>query len=143
MKKAINMSADLNLSQLLSSRICHDLVGAAGAINAGIELICEDPGEIDAPLGLMAASAAQVTRRLSFFRIAFGFGVSLRFSIRFRFVCRFVLCFVFCFAVHFAFRFVVRFAARFAFRFAILVVCLFALRNPLPPQPQKPTITLA
>jgi len=72
MEKAINMSADLNLSQLLSSRICHDLVGVAGAINAGIELICEDPSEIDAPLGLMAASAEQVTRRLSFFRIAFG-----------------------------------------------------------------------
>ena len=66
------MSADLNLSQLLSSRICHDLVGAAGAINAGIELIGEDPSEIEAPLGLMAASAMQVTCRLSFFRIAFG-----------------------------------------------------------------------
>ena len=66
------MSADLNLSQLLSSRICHDLIGVAGAINAGIELIGEDPSEIEAPLGLMAASALQVTRRLSFFRIAFG-----------------------------------------------------------------------
>lgn len=66
------MSIDLHLSQLLSSRICHDLVGAAGAINAGIELIGEDPSNIDAPLGLMAMSAEQVTRRLSFFRIAFG-----------------------------------------------------------------------
>jgi histidine phosphotransferase ChpT len=66
------MSADLNLSQLLSSRICHDLIGAAGAINAGIELIGEDPRKIEAPLGLMATSALQVTRRLSFFRIAFG-----------------------------------------------------------------------
>ena len=72
MKKVINISEDLKLSQLLSSRICHDLVGAAGAINAGIELISEDFSEIEAPLGLMAASAAQVTRRLSFFRIAFG-----------------------------------------------------------------------
>lgn len=66
------MSNDLHLSQLLSSRICHDLVGAAGAINAGIELIGEDPSDIDAPLDLMAISAGQVTRRLSFFRIAFG-----------------------------------------------------------------------
>jgi histidine phosphotransferase ChpT len=71
-KKARNMSENLHLSQLLSSRICHDLVGVAGAINAGIELIGEDPTDIKAPLDLMAASAVQVTRRLSFFRIAFG-----------------------------------------------------------------------
>ncbi len=66
------MSEDLHLSQLLSSRICHDLVGAAGAINAGIELINEDPVDIESPLSLMATSAMQITRRLSFFRIAFG-----------------------------------------------------------------------
>jgi len=66
------MSTDIYLSQLLSSRICHDLVGAAGAISAGIELISEDTRDIEAPLGLLAASAVQVTRRLSFFRIAFG-----------------------------------------------------------------------
>ena len=71
-KKAKNMIADLHLSQLLSSRICHDLAGAAGAINAGVELIGEDPRDIKAPLGLMAVSALQITRRLSFFRIAFG-----------------------------------------------------------------------
>ena len=66
------MSTDLHLSRLISSRICHDLVGAAGAINAGIELINEDPRHFEPPLGLMATSALQLTRRLSFFRIAFG-----------------------------------------------------------------------
>ena len=66
------MTSDLRLSQLLSSRICHDLVGAAGAINAGIELINEDQSDIAAPLGLMETSAEQMTLRLSFFRVAFG-----------------------------------------------------------------------
>ncbi len=66
------MTTDISLSQLLCSRLCHDLVGAAGAINAGIELLNEDPSDIAAPLGLMETSAAQVTRRLSFFRVAFG-----------------------------------------------------------------------
>lgn len=67
------MNADIQLSQLICSRICHDLVGVAGAINAGIELVTEDPTDISAPLGLMATSAEQVTRRLSLFRVAFGF----------------------------------------------------------------------
>ena len=66
------MSSEIGLSQLISSRICHDLVGAAGAVNAGVELISEDPSDIAAPLGLMASSAEQLTRRLSFFRFAFG-----------------------------------------------------------------------
>lgn len=67
------MSENIRLSQLISSRICHDLVGAAGAINAGIELLNEDASDIEAPLGLMNTSAQQVSTRLSFFRVAFGF----------------------------------------------------------------------
>ena len=67
------MNSNIHLSQLICSRICHDLVGAAGAINAGVELLSEDPSDISAPLGLMATSAEQVTRRISLFRVAFGF----------------------------------------------------------------------
>lgn len=66
------MTTEITLSQLLCSRLCHDLVGAAGAINAGIELLNEDASDISAPLRLMETSAEQVTRRLSFFRVAFG-----------------------------------------------------------------------
>ncbi len=66
------MTTEISLSQLICSRLCHDLVGAAGAINAGIELLGEDPSDLAAPLELMATSAEQVTRRLSFFRVAFG-----------------------------------------------------------------------
>lgn len=65
------MTADIHLAQLLCSRLCHDLVGPAGAVNAGLELAEE--GEMDADaLDLVTSSAAEVTRRLAFFRIAFG-----------------------------------------------------------------------
>lgn len=66
------MNSDLRLSQLLCSRLCHDLAGAAGAISAGIELLNEDHNNITAPLELMEKSAEQITRRLTFFRVAFG-----------------------------------------------------------------------
>lgn len=67
------MISETRLAQLLCSRLCHDLVGPAGAINAGLEL-AED-GDVDgASLGLMAESAAEITRRLAFFRVAFGAG---------------------------------------------------------------------
>ena len=65
------MTADIFLAQLLCSRLCHDLVGPAGAVNAGLEL-AED-GDLDGDaLDLVTSSAAEVTRRLAFFRIAFG-----------------------------------------------------------------------
>ncbi len=67
------MQIDLAVSQLLCSRICHDLVGVSGAVNAGIELMGE--GEDDGgALALTEKSAAQIARRLAFFRVAFGFG---------------------------------------------------------------------
>lgn len=65
------MTSDIHLAQLLCSRLCHDLVGPAGAVNAGLEL-AED-GDLDGDaLDLVTSSAAEITRRLAFFRIAFG-----------------------------------------------------------------------
>jgi len=66
------MVADVKLAQALCSRMCHDLVGSVSAISSGLELIAEDPSDIDGPLDLMGRSADQTARRLSFFRIAFG-----------------------------------------------------------------------
>ncbi|MBC8337537.1 MAG: hypothetical protein ISR51_06460 [Rhodospirillales bacterium] len=71
------MQIDLKIAQLLSSRICHDLVGPIGAVNTGLELMEEDSGDLtddDAALGLMARSANEASRRLAFYRIAFGLG---------------------------------------------------------------------
>jgi len=66
------MQIDVRVAQLLCSRMCHDLIGPVGAINAGMELEQEADGENTDALSLVARSARQATNRLSFFRIAFG-----------------------------------------------------------------------
>lgn len=68
------MDPDVKLAQLLCSRLCHDLVGPIGAVNAGLELMEEEVGDLGDAGRLARKSASQVTRRLAFFRIAFGFG---------------------------------------------------------------------
>lgn len=65
------MTDDTTLAQLLISRLCHDLVGPAGAVNAGLEL-ADEGGLDEATLDLMTTSAGEMTRRLSYFRIVFG-----------------------------------------------------------------------
>lgn len=59
--------------QLLCSRLCHDLAGLVGAVNNGIELIEDIGGDPDAEaMGLVAASARELGRRLRYHRVAFG-----------------------------------------------------------------------
>ncbi|MBT3239058.1 MAG: hypothetical protein HOK06_09000 [Rhodospirillaceae bacterium] len=69
------MNVDLKVVQLLCSRLCHDLVGPAGAIHNGMELL-EESGleDADGALALVSSSVGQVSARLSFFRLAFGLG---------------------------------------------------------------------
>ncbi|OHC75696.1 MAG: hypothetical protein A3G18_03295 [Rhodospirillales bacterium RIFCSPLOWO2_12_FULL_58_28] len=65
---------DFRTVQLLCSRLCHDLIGPAGAVNAGLEVLedaADDDGEAAA---LVADSARQLSGRLAFFRMAFGQG---------------------------------------------------------------------
>jgi histidine phosphotransferase ChpT len=67
------MQVDLKVVQLLSSRLCHDLVGPAGAVHNGIELLEEmSPGDGLGALKMVATSAEQLLARLAFFRLAFG-----------------------------------------------------------------------
>ncbi|NQV84430.1 MAG: hypothetical protein HQ494_11485 [Rhodospirillales bacterium] len=68
------MQIDLKVAQLLSSRLCHDLVGPIGAVNTGLELMEENSGDDGGALNLMVRSASEATRRLAFYRIAFGMG---------------------------------------------------------------------
>lgn len=69
------VQAQLRLGQLLCSRVCHDLIGPASAINAGEELIREDDGsDFGEAHELIAQSARQLAARLAFYRMAFGFG---------------------------------------------------------------------
>ena len=67
------MSDDLQLGQLLCTRLCHDLAGPIGAVSAGVELIGSDPTLIGGEtLALLSGSAESVARKLKFLRIAFG-----------------------------------------------------------------------
>lgn len=74
MERAGDMQVDLRVAQLLSSRLCHDLVGPIGAINTGLELLREGFDDDQKALGLVADSAGEASRRLIFFRFAFGLG---------------------------------------------------------------------
>lgn len=63
---------------VFAARICHDLVGPVGAISNGAELLA-DPAMRDDPevMALIAGSARSASRRLQYFRTAFGSGNAL------------------------------------------------------------------
>ena len=75
------MLVDLKIAQLLCSRLCHDLVGPAGAVNAGMELMVDGTGDVDEAMALVASSGQQLNRRLIFYRLAFGLGAGARASV--------------------------------------------------------------
>lgn len=64
---------DLQLAELMAARLCHDLVGPIGAVANGVELLGDGSSGADAEVtGLIALSARQASRRLQWFRVAFG-----------------------------------------------------------------------
>lgn len=65
---------EIKLAALLCSRLCHDLIGPIGAVSNGVELLYEenDPAVRDQALDLMAMSAGEATRRIEYYRVAFG-----------------------------------------------------------------------
>ncbi len=69
------MSVELSprVLELISSRICHDLVSPVGAISNGVELL-EEMGEEagDEAIALVSTSAQQAAHRLKCFRLAYG-----------------------------------------------------------------------
>ena len=60
-----------NLNELISSRICHDLISPVGAIGNGLELM-EAMGSASPELELVGQSAQSAQAKLKFFRVAFG-----------------------------------------------------------------------
>lgn len=63
----------LRLSELVTARFAHELVGASGAISNGLELIEEMGGEAGQDvINLVAESAANLKARLQFYRMAYG-----------------------------------------------------------------------
>jgi len=64
---------ELELAQLLCTRLCHDLAGPVGAVAAGVELIGGDPSQADVEtLGLIGNSSAAASLKLKFMRAALG-----------------------------------------------------------------------
>jgi len=69
------MLIDMRVAQFLCSRLCHDLIGPAGAINSGVEFLGGDGADQrDEALSLLAESGGRLVDRLSFFRVALGRG---------------------------------------------------------------------
>jgi len=69
----------IRIAQLLTSRLCHDLVGSVGAVSTGLELLGEEADGLDSEaLALASKSAGQMGRKVTFFRIAFGAGFTGR-----------------------------------------------------------------
>lgn len=68
----------LEVLEVFAARICHDLVGAVGAVSNGVELLSEGGQSADPEvLELISASARTASRRLQYFRTAFGTGSAL------------------------------------------------------------------
>lgn len=66
---------DIRLLELLCSRICHDLISPVTAINNGMELLEDDPGDmLDDIRDLLMNSASEGAGKLQFFRLAYGLG---------------------------------------------------------------------
>ncbi len=70
----MNNPVDLRTMQLLCSRICHDLIGPVSAVNTAVELMGdEEDGSLDTEaLKVLARSAEEAGRKLTFFRAVFG-----------------------------------------------------------------------
>ena len=69
------VSESERLTELLCSRLCHDLISPLSAITNGIELVADgDKQTLDDAIGLIGTSARQGTSRLAYFRLALGAG---------------------------------------------------------------------
>lgn len=64
--------ADADISALVSSRICHDLISPVGAIGNGVELLSEIGGGGRDELELIGQSADRASATLQFYRLVFG-----------------------------------------------------------------------
>jgi len=69
----MDVQIDLRVTELLASRLCHDLVGPVGAVNNGLELLADEIDDMGPEaLKLASDSAARAARALQYFRFAYG-----------------------------------------------------------------------
>lgn len=61
------------LSELICTRISHDLIGSIGAVSSALELIEEDSGQLDEDTkSILQTGTNTLIARQKFFRVAFG-----------------------------------------------------------------------
>ena len=66
---------EMKMTELLCSKICHDLISPIGAINNGLEFLQDDSsGMLDEATQLIGGSAQQAADKLAYFRMALGAG---------------------------------------------------------------------
>ncbi len=66
---------DIRVLELLTARLCHELVGPIAAVGNGVELLVEEgAGFSNEAATLVADSARRAGNRLRFYRFAYGFG---------------------------------------------------------------------
>jgi histidine phosphotransferase ChpT len=63
---------EANLPNLISSRICHDLISPIGAISNGMELLHDTSPKPSPEMELISESVTAANAKLCYFRIAFG-----------------------------------------------------------------------
>jgi|HubBroStandDraft_1064217.scaffolds.fasta_scaffold00449_5 histidine phosphotransferase ChpT len=63
---------DLEIAELLAARLCHELVSPIGAIANGLEILEDEPDLAGDAGALIALSTRQASRRLQFYRVAYG-----------------------------------------------------------------------
>ncbi len=70
-----NETFEIDVMELLCSRLCHELISPVSAINNGIELMADETGDgLAERTNLMGYSAVQASERLQFYRMAYGRG---------------------------------------------------------------------
>ena len=66
---------EMKMTELLCSKLCHDLISPIGAINNGLEFLQDESSEMaNEASKLIDTSAKQAADRLAYFRLAFGVG---------------------------------------------------------------------
>ena len=67
------MSNNIQMAELLCTKLCHDLTGPIGAVNNGAEFLSEDGFELQSQaVDLIVSSAFSAVARLQFYRMAYG-----------------------------------------------------------------------
>lgn len=71
--REMSVTVEFRILELLSARLCHELVSPVGAINNGVELLGEDdPDFVRDAIELIGQSARKAGQRLQFYRFAYG-----------------------------------------------------------------------